>query len=95
MSFGAQAAQLCHAMRQFVEEHPAIDRSWFSISNYICLLKVVNELELQNLFSKARELEIACSAFREPDLGNQLTAICLEPGRASKKLVSRLKLAFR
>lgn len=81
-------------MRQFSHEYPQIDKEWFDNSNYICLLVVSNEEELNKLLQMARDRNIACSSFREEDLGNALTAVCLEPGRLTKKLVSNIKLAF-
>ena len=94
LTFGQQASQLCHAMRQFTHEHPQMDKEWFENSNYICLLSVPNEEALSNLLNKAMQRNIACAHFNEPDLNNTLTAICLAPGAPSKKLVSNLKLAF-
>jgi hypothetical protein len=59
------------------------------------LLKVDNEEKLAMLLGRAKELHIVCSEFREPDYENSLTAICIEPGERSKRLVKDLKLAFR
>ena len=95
LTFGQQASQLCHAMRQFVHDHPSLDNEWFNNSNYICLLSVDSESELHKLVCLANERDIACSKFQEPDLENVLTAICLAPGPMTKKMVSGLKLAFR
>lgn len=95
LTFGQQASQLCHAMRQFTHEHPHVDKEWFHNSNFICLLTVQNERELHALMEKAAGQNIPCSFFREEDLDNALTAICLSPGRPTKKLVSNLKLAFK
>jgi hypothetical protein len=81
-------------MRQFSHDNPIIDKEWFNNSNYICLLSVADEQELNNLILKAKNKEIALSEFREPDLNNSLTAICLAPGQLTKKIVSGLKLAF-
>ena len=95
MTFGQQASQLCHALRQFSNDHPEIDRQWFDNSNYICLLAVSSEEDLRKLCDKSKEHNLRFSKFEEPDLNNSLTAICLEPGAITKKLVSNLKLAFR
>lgn len=94
MSYGQQASQLCHALRQFSNDHPEIDKLWFNNSNYICLLAVSSEKELNELCKKSDELNIHYSKFFEEDLGSVLTAICLEPGILTKKLVSNIKLAF-
>jgi peptidyl-tRNA hydrolase len=94
LSAGLFAAQLCHALRQFSNDYPEIDKNWFINSNYICLLSVNSEAELFNLCKKCDELNLCYSKFFEPDLNNSLTAICLAPGKLSKKLVSKLKLAL-
>ncbi len=84
-----------HALRQFTAEHPEIDRIWFEQSNYLGLLSVKNEEELQRLIEQAAASGIHHSIFREPDIDNQITAIALSPGPKSKKLCSRLPLALR
>lgn len=92
---GYQAVQSMHALRQFTEEHPEIDREWFAVSNYLGLLSVANEVELQNLIELALRQDIKFSIFREPDIDNQITAIALAPGVKTKKLCSRLPLALK
>jgi hypothetical protein len=82
-------------LASFGLDHRELFERWQTISNYICLLQIDNEEKLATLLWRAKELGIVCSEFREPDYGNSLTAICLEPGVKSKKLVSGLKLAFR
>lgn len=94
LTYGQQASQLCHALRQFCHDHPDIDKQWFEISNYICLLSVESEKELYNICSKADNNNLKYSKFLEPDLNNSLTAICLEPSKLTKKLVNNIKLAF-
>jgi hypothetical protein len=84
-----------HALRQFTAEHPEIDKVWFEQSNYLGLLSVQNEEELARLLEEASQQGIQASAFREPDIDNQMTAIALSPGPKSKKLCSRLPLALR
>ncbi len=95
ISPGYQAVQSCHALRQFTEEHPEIDKQWFQASNYLCLLSVKNEEELYSLVCRAKDLDVKVSVFREPDIDNQITAIALEPGDRTKELCKNLKLALR
>lgn len=90
---GQQAVQAIHATVEFSIHHSHLYKEWHTNSNYVCLLEIENEVELQNLLEKAREQNIYLSIFREPDLNNCITAICLEP--KGKKLVSNLKLAFK
>lgn len=92
---GLQIAQACHALRQFSEEHPDIDRVWFKESNYIVCLSVKNEEKLDTLIDKAYVNGIKLSKFRESDLENQITAIAIEPGNKAKKLCSHLPLALK
>lgn len=92
---GYQAVQSMHALRQFIADHPEIDRQWFEHSNYLGLLSVSNEEALLRLITQAQMQNIAVSIFREPDIGDQITAIALGPGPKSKKLCGRLPLALR
>jgi hypothetical protein len=49
-------------------------------------------MELEKLIDKAEMRNIKYSVFREPDIGNEITAIALEPNLVSKKLTSHIKL---
>jgi siroheme synthase (precorrin-2 oxidase/ferrochelatase) len=82
-------------MRAFIEEHSQIEKEWFKNSNYICFLAVSSELELDTLLQKAQKMSILCSIFKEPDMNNSLTAITFEPGKKTKKLLSKIKLALK
>jgi hypothetical protein len=86
--------QAAHAAVQFGFEHPEIHFEWYSNSNYLGFLSVENEAELIDLIDKCNELNIKLSVFREPDIDNQITAICLEPGFKSKKICRNIKLAL-
>ncbi len=94
MSAGYQGVQSIHAAIQFAHEHPEVETEWFKNSNYLGFLSVKDEGELIMLAEKALALDIKFSIFREPDIDNQITAIALEPGKKSKKLCSKLKLAL-
>jgi hypothetical protein len=79
----------------FMSEHKDISGEWYSKSNYLGLLSVRDEYGLRELVSRANRLGIRHSVFREPDIGNQITAICLAPGHKTKRLCSRLPLALK
>lgn len=89
------SVQAMHAAIQFQHDHPDYAKIWFEKSNYLAYLCVSNESELLVLIEKALIKEIKFSIFREPDIENQITGICLEPGIKSKKLCSNLKLALK
>lgn len=95
ISPGRQIAQACHGVRQFTEEHAAIDNAWFEKSNYIAVLNARNEDELLRILEKAREREIPFSTFIEPDLDNMITCIALAPGKESRRICSSLPLALK
>jgi hypothetical protein len=92
---GAQASQLTHAAQQFEKEHFDVQYEWYSKSNHLVLLSCENEESLKQLLVKAHIKGIKCSAFTEPDMDNQLTAIAFEPCEDTCKLVSSLPLAFK
>ena len=81
-----------HAAVDWAFAHPKIAVGWHDKSNYIVVLVVKNEQLLNKLLTKAKEKNIICLPFVEPDLDNQLTAIALSPGDKSKRLCSNLKL---
>ena len=94
ISSGYQAVQSCHAAIQFVYDHPGRAGPWFNNSNYLVLLSVKDEEELWKLVEKADKLGLKMSLFKEPDINNQLTAICLEPSILTQKLVKNIQLAL-
>lgn len=92
---GYQAVQAAHAAIEFQHEHPQISKEWNTYSKYLIFLSVENENELKFLLQKAQIRNIVYSTFNEPDIGNQLTAIALEPSEISYKLTSGLPLALK
>lgn len=92
---GAQSAQLTHAAIQFEKEHSNIQNEWYHKSNFIALLSTENEETLKQLLFKANVRGIKNSAFYEPDMDNQLTAVAFEPGELTDKLCSSCPLAFK
>ncbi|VDM10415.1 unnamed protein product [Wuchereria bancrofti] len=78
----------------FTFEHPDRAGPWHSFSNYVVLLSTKNEKELIDLIEKCEQKNLKYSAFREPDLGNSVTAIAIEPSEVTQKLVAHLPLLF-
>lgn len=95
LSPGAQAVQSCHVLWQFAYEQPDIGRSWFVESNTLALLTVANESELIALIQRAEDMRVRFAIFKEPDYHNALTALALEPGPRTRKLVAGLPLTLR
>lgn len=91
---GYQATQATHAALLFAQEFPQIYEQW-SKDPYLALLSVKNEQELTNLISKLEKSSIKFSTFREPDIDNQITSICIEPSDASRRITSSLPKMLR
>lgn len=89
---GDRAMQMAHAFREFIEQHPEIDRAWYKNSNTLVGLEIGDEKALAGLLEEARWKGIPASPFHEPDRGNELTAIALGP--TGKRLCRRLPKAF-
>ena len=84
-----------HSVVAFIMKHPDKSKIWYENSNSIIFLSVANELELLELINKCKEKEIEYCEFREPDLDNSLTSICIEPSKKTKRLCYNLKLALK
>lgn len=95
MSDGYKAVQSTHAAINFIFEHPGRAGPWFHNSNYLIQLEVHNEKQLKLLISKCEQLQLAHTVFREPDTGDQITAVAIEPSKTTQKLVSKIPLLFK
>jgi peptidyl-tRNA hydrolase len=84
--------QAAHAAIDFQHQHPVEALQWNKFSNYLVFLTVENEDDLIKLITKADLLGIKHTVFREPDIGNQITAVAFEPSDASRKLTSSCPL---
>lgn len=95
MSPGYQSVQPSHALAQFAVEHHDIFIDWQRNHKNLIVLVTDSEDTLTDLWIKARSLGISVSGFLEPDVGNQLTAIALEPSPLTYKLTGNLPLALK
>jgi peptidyl-tRNA hydrolase len=80
LTSGQQMLQAAHAAIEFQHEHHEIAKEWNTNSKYLVFLSVENEEKLQRLLEKIQFKNLKYSVFLEPDIGNQLTAIAIEPG---------------
>lgn len=92
---GLQAAQVAHVAFQFAYEHRPLATQWMEDSNFLVILSVENEeaLALRALAADGSNLPVTW--FREPDIGNALTAIAVAPSPRTVELMADLPLAFR
>jgi peptidyl-tRNA hydrolase len=91
---GQQAVQAAHAAHQFCVDFPTEFAAWFERSNTLAMLTVPDEQALRQLADLADDWDLKLSMFREPDLGNALTALALEPGSGTRRLCRNLPLAL-
>lgn len=92
---GYQAVQPAHALAEFAIKFPKTFKNWQVNQKNLVVLSTTNELALNDLFIKAQELKIKSVIFHEPDIGNEATAIALEPCEATYKLTSSIPLALK
>ena len=90
---GSQIAQAIHSISQFSLEHHQIFKQWGN--NYIVCLSIENENKLINLIQKLQDNQIKFSVFTEPDLGGQVTSICIEGSEKASKLTSSFPLSLK
>jgi siroheme synthase (precorrin-2 oxidase/ferrochelatase) len=86
-----QAVQSAHADIDFTFEHPGRAGPWHK-DNYLVMLTVATELDLHNLINICEKNKILYTIFSEPDLGNSITAIALEPGPITEHITRKLPL---
>jgi len=92
---GLLVAQCCHAVSKFYEEHPDLAKDWYLNSNYIVILASKDKSSLECLQAVLTNNKLKLSSFYEPDIGDELTAIAIEPNEKAKALLSSLPLALR
>lgn len=87
--------QSAHALADFIIAHPKVAQKWHKESNYLVTLSVPDEVSLLQLASRLSERGINFVTFREPDINNQVTALCIEPHDDVRKLCSNFPLALK
>jgi hypothetical protein len=92
---GLQVAQSVHASIGFCLTYPDLSRLWNEKSNYIVCLSAKDESELNKLILKCEYRGLEHYIFREPDIGNEITSIAIEPSKETQKIVSNLPLTLK
>lgn len=92
---GYQLAQSAHAAVRFGIEHHELATQWAEQSEYICCLSVPSESILNGFRSVAVIHRIPHSAFYEPDINDQLTAVAFAPSKTTRLMLKGLPLALK
>lgn len=85
--------QTAHVVAEFAIQFPHILDKWHKDSQFMVALEAPDETTLHNLKTKASQFGISVTEFREPDIGNQVTALAFEPNEKVHKLLSNYPLA--
>lgn len=95
MAPGYKVVQTAHALADFAVKHEDEFKQWQMGSNYLCCLETT-ETKLSILSDKLDSLEIKYVEFKEPDIGNQITAIAVQAisREQHKTLFKKLKLTL-
>lgn len=88
-------AQSGHAIAEFSNKNKNIFEQWHSESNYLIILEIDNEEKLKRLYYKLKDNGANVVGFIEPDIGNQLTAICYYGTSEMRKHTDKLDLALK
>jgi peptidyl-tRNA hydrolase len=93
LSHGQQIAQAVHAMSLLPQHDPQAYTQWRATSDSIVVLAAPSEQALIEITQQARATGISHATWREPDLGDETTAIILAPGPNTPGLLAHLPLA--
>lgn len=93
LSSGYQTAQIAHVVADFIQNNTGLANAWHFTSNSLIVLEAANAAELSVLQERARLRGIVVQEFREPDLGDEVTALAFAPGDATRKFLSNLPCA--
>jgi Peptidyl-tRNA hydrolase PTH2 len=84
-----------HAAFQFLHDFPSVVEPWLLQSNFLVVVSVPDEDALLDLITTASKAGLYRTAVREPDIGNEATAVALQPGEVARRLCGSLPLALR
>lgn len=93
LSAGYQVAQVAHVTADWIKANPELSDKWHATSNSIIVVETETSEALSHLLENAKLKGIGVTVFREPDLGDEITAIAFAPGNATRKLLANFPLA--
>ena len=86
--------QSIHSVTEFINKHNDVYKDWNLNSNYLCCLEASLD-KIREFIDLLEMLNIKYSVFLEPDIGNEITAITIQPldPKTHKQLFKNLNLA--
>ncbi len=95
MDPGYQAVQSMHAIAGAILKYPEEAKHWHQTSDYLVLLSVKDLPTLVKVILDLEKTDIKHYVFREPDVGDEPTAVALMPSDVAKIFCKGFKLALR
>ena len=95
LSSGYQTAQIAHVVAEFILNNPDEAKTWNLTSNSVIVLEADSARHLYELQESAAGKGMLVTEFREPDLGDEITALAFGPSENTRKLLSNLRCAGR
>lgn len=95
LSTGYQTAQVAHATAEFLSSQTIKADHWKRTSNSLIVLEATNAEHLSEILEQAKTLNIPTAEFREPDMGDEITAIAFAPSDKTPQLLAGLPCAGR
>jgi len=87
--------QTTHSAFRFAQQFPDLTTGWMRDSEYLVSLSIDNEEKLKSLYNKLQDNGAHVVGFTEPDIGDQLTAICYYGTPEMRKHTEKLELALK
>lgn len=92
---GFASAQCAHAAFQFARDQWEQTAPWMRDSQWLVIVTVADEGSLEDLAFRAAQAGLPHSRWREPDRGDELTAVAIAPGKGARLLCANLPLLGR
>lgn len=95
LATGYQTAQIAHVVAEFAIAEPVIAAHWKQLSNSLIALEAETAEHLSRIQEEAKALGLTVVEFREPDMGDELTALAFAPSVQTREFLSNLPCAGR
>lgn len=95
LSAGYQTAQVAHVIAEYCFLNVEAATTWDAESGSLIVLETDTAEALYNLRDEANALNIQMHIFREPDIGDEITAVLFTPGEATVNLLKGLRCTGR
>lgn len=93
LSPGYQTAQTAHVIAEWAIKNPEKAKQWDTQSGSLICLETPDAETLTELTVQADKLGLSYTIFREPDIGDEITAVLFEPGAETVRLLANFPCA--